>query len=109
MSKSNSTTQHKPKKLYNNPKQYNEARALVRKHIDRICKYDDAELPESLFLLIELLCNEDYDSNDRWCLFGTARDHAFAHTDTFASARDGYVKDVASGSHLQLVKPKERV
>lgn len=94
----------KPKRLIDGPNDWAETKTLIREHVERICmRYDDREQSESLCLLIDLLCNEDYDRLDREAIMLIAKDHAFTFTDAFHTAQHITLGKMPQGTELRMV------
>lgn len=92
------------KRLANSPEEWIETEALIRQHVERVCaRYDDKEQAESLYLLIDLMCNQDYDRMDREMIAFVAKNHAFNFTDAFETAQEVTLGKLPQGTELRMV------
>lgn len=95
---------NEPRQLAANPQEWADLKALVREHVERICaRYDDQEQAESLLLLIDLMCNQDYDRLDRESVAHVATNHAFTFTNAFYTAQKICFQKVPQGTELRMV------
>lgn len=95
---------HEPKQLAKTSREWTDLEALVRQHVERLAaRYDDQEQAESLYLLIDLMCNQDYDRLDREMVAFVAKNHAFNFTDAFRTAQHIAIGTMPQGTELRMV------